>query len=267
MKTLLKILAVLVFVLLLIVLFLGGYLGLIPGLSKIMGTDKPRDLGVRYTEADRATARGKSQVIYEALPENTPAEESIQRFGVQEVNTEFTAPEITALMNNRPWRYWPYADVQVKFNSDGSGEISGTLLKDKIAGYGAAIGIPQEAMALAQKLLPTNPTFYVKMKASLVNNQVLEFEPQKFEIGRVPMPLGVFLSYFQPVLPTLQAFAAESDDAFSELSRIKNKRGLIIRYINQRLAIMRGFYAKEARFGENKLIFNGTLPEKEATVR
>jgi len=258
-RFLLKLLFLILIIFLLSAFLALAYFGVIPGISDLLGANKPRDLGIKYTEADRTSGRAKSQIVYEALQENTPAAQSIQRFGKREVNAEFSSSEISSLMNNRPWKYWPYANVQVKFNADGSAEISGILLKDKISGYGAAIGAPQEAVDFAQKLLTANPTFYVKGKAAIANNKVSEFEPERFEIGRVPLPVSVFLSYFPKVFSGTEALAASPTDTISQLSQIKNKRELIINYINGRLSQINGFYAKGARFGENKLIFNGTL--------
>ena len=40
------------------VLFLG-YIGMIPGLASILGSDKPRDLGIQYTQADLDSAQSK----------------------------------------------------------------------------------------------------------------------------------------------------------------------------------------------------------------
>jgi hypothetical protein len=255
-------------ILLVIILIIGvlGYLGLVPGLSSLFGSDKPRNLGIVYSEADKTSARGKSQIEYGELPSNVSPELSLVRTGSRTVKTEFTSQEITALMNNRPWKYWPYSNVQVKFNGDGSAEISGVFLKDKLEGYGAYIGAPKEAIAFAAKYLPANPVFYVKMKAALADNKVSVFEPTAFELGRMPMPVGAFLA-FVPRGLFKKAYAVSPADMISELSKVKNKRELIIGYINGRLSTVTGFYAKSASFGDNTLLFDGTLSEKESTAR
>jgi len=41
--------------------------------------------------------------------------------------------------------------------------------------YGAKIGALEIALTFSLKLLPTNPVFYLKGKASLVNNKVAVF--------------------------------------------------------------------------------------------
>jgi hypothetical protein len=238
-------------ILIILIAGVGGYFILFAG--------KPKDLGIRYTEDDRTSARAKSKIEYEALPETTPVTESIQRFGTREVTAEFSSAEVTALMNNRPWRFWPYANVQVKLNGDGSGEISGTLIKDRLPGYLTFIGVPQEAADFIIKFLPANPSFYLKIVASVENNQVALFDPKALEVNGLPLPVGQLLSFIRP------AYAADSD-MLSDLSKVKNKKSLIISFINKHLN-KKGFFAKRAYVAENKLIFDGNLVEKEATLR
>lgn len=251
----------------LVVVLALGYFGIIPGLSSLMGTNKPRDLGIKYTEVEYKSARGRSQIEYTALPANTLPEASRVFSGSRPVKTEFSSAEVTALMNNRPWKYWPYSSVQIKFNADGSGEISGVLIKDKLPGYGAMIGVPKEAVEFAMKFLPNNPVFYVKGKAALADNIVSVFEPQKFEIGRIPLPVGIFLSFVPPQFIKQTYAAVDIGGMSSELSKVQNKRALIIGYINQRLSTFSGFFAKSAYFTEDRLVFDGTLSEKEAVVQ
>jgi hypothetical protein len=242
-----------------------GYFGFIPGLSNLFGSNKPRDLKVRYTEEDHQSARAKSKIEYGELPADTAASVSLVRTGSRPVNFEMTSSEATSLMNNRPWKYFPYNDVQVKFNADGSAEVSGMILKDRVPGYGAFIGVPKEALDFAMKFLPVNPVFYLKMKASLVNNQVAIFEPQAFEIGRMPLPVSVFLSLAPKIVP--EVYAIDIAGMGKELAKVSDKKALIISYINSRLSQTKGFYAKSAYFSADKLFFDGSLAEKESTVR
>lgn len=257
----------LVLLLLLVVgvpLILLSFLGIIPGTSSLFGADQPRDLGIKYTAADLGAIRAKSGIQYLVLPTGSDSSKTREFAGARAVKAEFNSAEITATLNNQPWRDWPYREVQVKFNADGSGEISGVLLKEKLTGYAAAIGLPPEALDLALKVLPAKTAFYVKMKASLADNKVALFEPEALVIGRVPLPLSLILSLSQPSLVTT-AYAQNFGEVTSELTKVKNKRGLIIDFINQRLATDFGsFFAKSAYFGDNKLFFDGTLTESVA---
>ncbi|MEK7874346.1 MAG: hypothetical protein AAB502_10895, partial [Chloroflexota bacterium] len=64
MKTLLIAVAVLVVV----AVLAGGYFGFVPSVSSIFGSNRPRDLGVRYTQADLQSLRGKTGTQYHSLP-------------------------------------------------------------------------------------------------------------------------------------------------------------------------------------------------------
>lgn len=248
------------------IIFGLGYMGYIPAIANLLGTNKPRDLGIRFTKQDRTDAHTKSGIQYGTLPASTSDALSIQRFGKHNVDTSWSSSQASALMNDRPWKYWPYKDVQVKFNTDGSAEVSGGLNKAVVPGYAATIGVPKAAVEFAMKLLPPSPVFYLKMKASLKDNQVEVFEPQDFQLNRLPLPVNLFLS-FNPHL-VKEVNAQLSANMLGDLAKVKNKRSLIINYINSRLSSYSSFfYAKESRIEENKLIFKGTMADQEATVR
>lgn len=255
----------LVFILILLLVFvgLGGYFGIIPGISALFGSNKPRDLGIKYTDADLSSGRAKAPIIYETA--TASGNVSVwQTSGTLPVNTEMTSSEITAIMNNKKGAYYPYKNVQVKFNADGSGEISAVLIKNRLPLYGSTFDAPKVAVDFVMKILPDNPVVYLKGKATLVDNKVGLFEPQRFEIGRVPLPVGIFLSLAPKIIP--EVYALDVGEITSELSKVDNKRALIIDFINSRLSAIPGFYAKSAKMTENKLIFEGTLPEKETTT-
>ena len=224
-----KITLIIISVIVLSIILFIGYLGYIPGLSTLLGANKPRNLGIKYTENDKASARAKSQLIYGVLPENTPPELSISRSGSRKINTSFNSAELTSLMNNRPWKYWPIEKVQLRINDDGSTELSGVVINEKLKGYAAAIGVPAKASELITKFLPRNPAFYVKAKTSLTENQVSEFDVQSVYLGKVPIPVNALLAKFAPEL-IKTVFA---DDVISELSKYEGKKEAIINFINE----------------------------------
>lgn len=249
-------------IVILLPVFSLGYFGFVPGLSDVLGANKPRDLGIKYTRQDLKAIREKSHVVYVALADNSNPVLTRQFSGKRELTAEFTSAQITATLNNQPWKYWPYKNVQVKFNSDGSGEISGVLIKGRVPGYAQAIGVPKEAVEFAMKYLPSDPVFYLKGKGGLSGNKVEVFEPQKFEIGRVSLPVGVFLAINkQNLMP--KVYAQDIGQMTREPTGVKDKKSLIIGYINDSLATHFGsFYAKKAYFKEDKLIFDGTISDK-----
>jgi len=261
MKTGLKILLGIVIFIILAIIFVLAYFGYVPGLSSLLGADKPRDLGITYTEADHTSARAKSQVVYEELPANTPVESSIVRSGSRPITASWTSSEMTSLMNNRPWKYWPIKNVQLKINNDGTAELSGVVVREKLKSYAVAIGVPKNVADIGISLLPSSAVFYVKAKTSLTGNKVSDFDIQSVSLGKMPIPTGILLSSVKIINHTY------AETLTGELSKYSGKRAAIVNFINSRLSQITGFFAKRAYFSDGKLNFDGTLSEKEATVR
>ena len=118
----------------LLVILVLGYLGFVPGLSDLMGTNKPKDLWVKFSEANYAAGMAKvpgaTVLNPEALCINCPYTSS----GSIPVNTNFSQEEFTAMMNKRNSTKGPLRDSQFKFNSDGTIEASGKLVDPRITG-------------------------------------------------------------------------------------------------------------------------------------
>jgi hypothetical protein len=256
-----------VILILLVVILIGivswlGSLGYIPGLAGIMGANKPKKLGVTYTESDFNSARTKSQIIYGMLPDSTPMEQSIQRVGKRQANISLTSAEATALLNNRPWKYWPVKDVQLKINDDGSAELSCVVIKEKLRGFAIANGVPANAIDIGLKFIPPDPAVYIKATTALIDNRVSQFDIQTVNLGKMSLPVDKLLAFHLPrfVEPTYAA-------SLSDLWNYKGKKEIIINFINERLSKIEGFFAKNANFKGGKLNFDGTLSEKELTTR
>lgn len=259
-----KIILIVVGVLVLVTILFLGFLGYIPGLSNLLGANKPRDLGIRYTKADFDFARAKSQIEYTILPANTPDNLSIQSSGTRPVNTSWDSKEISSLLNDRPWKYWPMKNVQLKINNDGTLEMSGNLIRDRLKGCGAGIGAPAVVADKAATLLPASPAFYIKAKPTLVDNKVGAFDIQSVTLGKMPISPNILLSHLDP---NYIESAIAVDGVTSELGKYSGKKGAIVNFINNRLTQITGFYAKSAYFKNGKLFFDGNLSEKEMTVR
>jgi len=266
MKIVGKVLLTLLAVLILGIVGILGLLGYIPGLSSLLGANKPRDLGITYTQEDYTSARAKSQLVYEELPAETPVALSIQHSGSRTVGTSWDSAEMTSLLNDRPYRFWPIFDVQLRIHNDGTAELSGIVIKEKLKGYAMGIGVPEQATKTIVNLLPSEAPFYVKAKTSLVENKVGDFDIQAVSLGRMPIPVNTLLAKLanltrQIVKPVF------AENIVTELSKYEGKRAAIINFINERLGKITGFYAKKAYFSDGKLYFDGTLSEKEITVR
>lgn len=224
----------------------------------------PRDLGVKYSEADFKSANAKNQVVYESLGNDVSTNVLYKTSGKRDVDTSFSSSEITAIMNGKPGVYYPYKNVQIKFNGDGTGEISGNVTKARLPGYASAFNTPKVAVEVAMKFLPDNPAFYLKGKLVITDNKISVFDPTKFEIGRVSLPIGTLLADYSLVKT---ANAMDVDGLVNEISGVSNKKQLVINFFNSIFSNVEGFYAKDLHFEDNKLVFKGTLPEKEETAR
>lgn len=239
---LLKILFTLILFFIIAVTLILGYFGFIPGLSTILGADKPKDLGVRYTQANWQAGRNKSQVKWATLPRDTPVLKSLQYSGQVTVNKPFTNEEMSALMNDRPWRYYPVKNVQAKFNADGTAEVSGLFIKNRAIGFLDVLGVPKEAIDYIEKtlsILPSDIPFYIKGKAALTNNKISVAELNDLQIGRIPAPV----------------------------QQVNQYKSEIVSLIDGYIGGVPGFFAKDAHFEEGKLVFDGTMAETESVLK
>jgi hypothetical protein len=218
----------------------GGYFGFVPYVNKIFGSDKPRDLGIKFLPADTLKAQEKVGVKLVALSKDTPVTESIKLKGKKPASYSMTSEEISALANYRPWKYYPLSDVQIKISSDNSVEVSGMLDTVKMISYAQAVGFdltkPRELMNNYHLTLDKMP-FYLKGTGSVTEGKV-SLDIQKAEAGRFSLPTEVLTQAKQPVVSFLETFMTKSA----------------------------GFYAKRLELNSGKLIFEGTVPEEEATV-
>lgn len=209
-----------------------GYLGFIPRVSSILGSNQPRDLGVKATSADLDSVNRQNSITYQKLTDNSPS--SILYSGQKDISVSLTSSEITALANSPKWKYYPVKDVQIKINPDGSGEVSGILFLDRLPGYLETAGLSSElAKVAADSLhLKGNPPFYLKGMVTVTDNQIT-LNIQKVEIGRVSIP---------------QKFITDNQFYLVELA-------------NARRQSVPGLNIKSLNLSGSKFNFTGTLPE------
>lgn len=260
MKTSKKVWLAILLVILIVPVVLFALAGYVPGLSAVFGATKPRDLGVTYTEEDKNSAISKSGAVYGELPSDTKDESSIQFEGSHDVKTSWNSAEMTALLNDRPWKNWPIKNVQLRINPDNTVEMSGVVNAEELKGYGSGIGVPG-AVVDRVSLLPAEASFYIKGSGSLSQNQVASFDITSAQLGRLSIPTGVLLSS-QNIVNN-----AYAEDVVSELKKYSGKKASIVNFINGRMSWVEGFFAKMAVFSDGKLEFEGSIPDKELTTR
>ena len=237
-----KLLLKLVLILVIAAVLAGGYMGFIPGLSKVMGADKPKDLGITYTEQDFHAALTKSGITQKALPETGDALQGATYEGQHDLSTSFTGQDLTAFINGSKWKYNPFSNVQIRFNTDGTTEISGNVNLDKLWIYVGMNGVSQSDIAKARQALsaiPSKPAFYAKGIVEAENNQITKLNLDNLSIGRLSVP--------QSIIQPNQHYLGEMAD--KEMNSIP------------------GFYIKSAKVEKGQAAFEGTVPDVESIVR
>jgi hypothetical protein len=182
--------------LILAIVLVAGYFGLVPGVSSMMGADKPVNLGTKYTAKDYTSVIAKSGVQYQGDLTTTWVDKSQLSFGPPvAMSNDFSASEVTARMNMHPKPGgYPVENWQVRFNQDGTTEVSGVFRWDQLGVYAQSKGYSAEeaeqVMEFIDKYikLPKQMPFYVKGKGGITNG-VLDFSLQSVKIGRIPIPL------------------------------------------------------------------------------
>ncbi len=263
MKRLTKILlriAIPVFVIILVL----GYLGFVPFVSDLMGTNKPKNLGVTFTEKDFESARKKTGVKYETLTGDLKPEESLKYSGKRSVKMELTSSELTALTYERKWRYYPVKNWSVKINEDGTVETSGQILTNKLMDCLSALGIKPEESSFENsskiimmgvianqvdpnikrfydllnqisRFIKSNPSFYIKGKAKIENNKLTLLQLDSVYLGKINLTSTVY-----------------------------KYKGEIVSLIEEILDNTHGLYVTKLEFQDMKLKFTGTLPTVES---
>lgn len=219
-----------------IIIFLG-YLGLLGNFSKKFGVGEPVSLGVEYNALDLALGLKKTQVQVEQLSLGDEMLIDIKYSGQHSLEETFSAPELTALANNSPWKYYPLSQVQIRLNFDNTVEISGFLISDKLADYlkitGNTTGTVTKVLAwlsLSRKNLP----FYLKGQVS-VENEKVNLDLQEVIVGNLAV--------------------SEKLIADNELD-IKN-------FIEERIRFVSGLSIQSLLVSDGEAKFMGTLPDQE----
>lgn len=184
MKTIIKLFVITLLITVLIAVLGLGYLGFIPGVSALMGTNKPRNLGIRHTEKDLSSAQTKlGQTIVE--PQANPYQQYKFAQG-HPVDIALTQEEYSAHVE----RIHPVADMQIKFTGS-SFEMSGRVVRSRIPQFIRTWGVADvsdaEVLNVVSKYFPTDPIFYLAGSGSAKSN-VLTLNLTKAELGRLPIP-------------------------------------------------------------------------------
>lgn len=229
---------IIIAVLIVIIVLALAYLGYAPGLSDKFGISKAQDLGVSYTDEDLAKARAITGV---ELLDLEPQAKSLVFEGEKEISGEFTSEMITAMINSATYKYYPLANTQVKIHNDGTVETSGNLIIDNVIKWSAETGGDTKMSAEAKsylKYLPASPSFYLKGRLSVANNQISLNTSE----AKVAM------------------FAATPEI-------ISQYQGQLAEFIELKIASVPGMTVRKADFTGGNLKLDGTYPKVEKSLK
>jgi hypothetical protein len=195
-----------------------GYLGFVPGLSKIMGANKPVKLGGTYSADDYNSAVSKIGTQMNNNLATTYLPKSAKVYGAPKaVTMDLTPAEALAYVNTKPLSpNMVLKDFDMRINPDNSVEVSSVLKVDAIANNN---NIPQEvkdALASVNKAGLSEVPVYMKGDVSVVKGQ-LNFDAESVKIGKVSIPSeqlndnkSQITNYFQTVQTTIPGLHIEN---------------------------------------------------------
>lgn len=199
----------------------------------------PRDLGVKFTEADRAIAYANNGVESLIITPSADNKTGIKYEGKKDIKTSFTSAEITALNNSVKWVNYPVSNVQIKINPDGTGEASGILDIKKILNW---VSFTHPIAEIESKVneykIGFTPAFYLKGNVNVINNKVT-LTPQIIEVGRLVIPQNIVSQNLVPVQ----------------------------NFIEDRINYVPNFYVKSLNLDGSKVNLDATVPQKQYSVQ
>jgi hypothetical protein len=202
-------------------------------LMGLTALSRPKDLGIKYTEKDLES-------LYAKIPQKLgdaplSSQNGLVYTGTMNFDGRITQEELTARLNSNTWKHNSIRDVQVRFNADGSTEMSGRLMKSNIDENLKRFNVGGFDLAGRIDALPIDPVFYIKGKGSIYDNQVnLDIEEAK---------VGAFDV-------NADAIKDRADDIIETAMRQVN-----------------GLSVKSLTVSESGLDFDGTLPGEIGTAK
>ena len=173
-----------------------GYLGMVPGLSDLMGTRKPIDLGVRSSAKDVEALRNALRQASIANPTLTqPASDPSlmleSRAKTVPVGVKVSNAQLSALLNGKAQNSLPLREIQARINP-GEVEISGRLNTKNLLTLLRGKGIHPDVMTDIEGMLPWlegAPLFGILTGG--VNHGQMALQISDLRLGGVDLPEGL----------------------------------------------------------------------------
>ena len=233
-----KFLIILIIIVLLIVLVIG-YFGFIPGLSTLMGTNKPINLGVSTTKESLTLADKKVNISRVAMTGQAPAGKNMSYEGSHNTSFSLSSTEFSSLLQSDGWEFSEAVqNMQIKMDKAGKVEAAALVDIDKLEKYLDNTGLVNtkdfkdytDKIKVFEKTAP----IYLAGTGEVVNNKVkLNIESAK--VGRLPIPMN--------------------SESVSYLGQL----------LERRINGIPGFKVDSAKVIDSQLNFKGSLPDKIKT--
>ena len=167
---------------------------------------QPKTLGIRYTAADLQSIKGKIKISNEPLPTNSPIGQTLIVSGSHPVDASFTSEELTAIADNRhkDYAYFPFRNVQIRVNNDGSVEGSATVNYQDAVNYLVSLGVSASDIAKGAakfKIPNANLPVYLKVSGTISDNQS-QINVQQAKIANISIPQN-YITDYSPALNNL----------------------------------------------------------------
>jgi len=252
MKKLLIVLVSIVAVIVIAVAVVLGYLGYFKPVARVLGTDKPKDLGVSYSEADLVSVRSKLRLELNEAPAG-----SLTKYeGQQEIEESFSSAELTALVNGSRWSYTPIENVQIKIGDNGFAESSGILrldLMDEYLGEVASGTVSGEELDKVKGILPDSFPYYVSGAVTYNNGTI------SFDFGSKSVLAGLISKvYASSVSVSVGSLTVGKLSVPAAL--LESSQGRVDTFINTGLGHISGLNISSLEFDGGQMKLKATVP-------
>jgi len=220
-----------------LIILVLGFFGLFPGVSNILGANKPKDLGISYSQADLDAGRTLTGVT---LQDQT-AEKSLGFEGTKSISGEYSSQVITAMIDSAKYKYYPISNAQVRINPDGTVETSGVINISKVGQWSLDLGADEGLVSKAKSyigIVSPSPSFYLKGTMSITNNQI-NLSITDAKVSRFTAPKAIIDQY----------------------------QGQLADFVEQRMANVSGLQVRSAKFENGKMILDANYPAIEKSQK
>ena len=186
MKKFLTVISVIAGILIVLYFVAGYFLGNLPIASALLGTNKPRDLGVKIS-TDSAYQGLKS--LNKPLTAADLRKIAANKTAYTKVKASLSDAEASSLISLADIPNFPFKLVQMKFGDNGEVQASGVInisdLEKTLKDYGASGDVINQVMSIAKNAKWVN--FYAEGTCSIKNNKITA-DLNTLQLGKIGLP-------------------------------------------------------------------------------